>query len=190
MVIGLVGYFGTLPADLDWIDHTVAFLMFSYFFYILDITSILFGKTSKTANFLIVISYLSLFFKDILSYTQVNAFKFKVLTFVDGLYLFFNSNLTLTNIVTFYIGLGGILITSYYLTRKMEISHPSLLYSVHKGRFKNSMEKFSLILIVLLSNNKKVMGDRINHPITSVLGWLITAIMIIAGVATIISLFV
>ena len=47
-----------------------------------------------------------------------------------------------------------------------------------------------LILIVLLSNNKKVMGDRINHPITSVLGWLITAIMIIAGVATIISLFV
>src|SRR3989344_8781063 len=74
MVIGLVGYFGTLPAGLDWIDHTVAFLMFSYFFYILNITSMLFGKTSKTANFLIVISYLSLFFKDILSYTQANAF--------------------------------------------------------------------------------------------------------------------
>ena len=47
-----------------------------------------------------------------------------------------------------------------------------------------------LVLIVLLSSNKKVMGERKNHPIISFLGWLITIIMMLAGVATIASLFI
>lgn len=45
-----------------------------------------------------------------------------------------------------------------------------------------------LVLIVLLSSNKKVMGDRTNRPLTNVLGWFITALMVIAGAATIFSL--
>ncbi len=47
-----------------------------------------------------------------------------------------------------------------------------------------------LVLIILLSSNKKVMGDRSNHPVTAFFGWLITIVMAVAGVATIISLFV
>lgn len=46
-----------------------------------------------------------------------------------------------------------------------------------------------LILIVLVSRNKKIMGERSNHPLTSALGWLITGAMILAGVATIVSIF-
>ena len=45
-----------------------------------------------------------------------------------------------------------------------------------------------LVLIVLLSSNKKVMGDRVNHPIATVLGLLITGLMALAGIATIIFL--
>ena len=45
-----------------------------------------------------------------------------------------------------------------------------------------------LILIVMLSANKKLMGDRVNSKITTILGWLITGAMIIAGLATIYSL--
>lgn len=47
-----------------------------------------------------------------------------------------------------------------------------------------------LVLIVLLSSNKKVMGDRVNHPISTILGWLITVVMAGAGAATILFLFV
>lgn len=47
-----------------------------------------------------------------------------------------------------------------------------------------------LVLIVLISSSKKVMGERTNHPIIAVLGWLITGIMIVAGVAAIISFFI
>ncbi len=46
-----------------------------------------------------------------------------------------------------------------------------------------------LVLIILLSSNKKVMGERVNHPILTVLGILITGLMALAGIATIISLF-
>ncbi len=46
-----------------------------------------------------------------------------------------------------------------------------------------------LVLIVLLSSSKMVMGNRTNHPIASALGWLITILMVIAGLATIYALF-
>ena len=45
-----------------------------------------------------------------------------------------------------------------------------------------------LVLIVGISANKKIMGSRVNHPITTLLGWLITLVMVIAGLATIFSL--
>lgn len=46
-----------------------------------------------------------------------------------------------------------------------------------------------LVLIVLLSRNKKVMGERANHPLTTAIGWIATGVMVIAGLATIYSLF-
>lgn len=46
-----------------------------------------------------------------------------------------------------------------------------------------------LILIIQISSNKKVMGNRVNNKLTILLGWLITLAMIAAGVATLISFF-
>lgn len=46
-----------------------------------------------------------------------------------------------------------------------------------------------LILIVRLSSNKKIMGDKTNHPFISALGWITTGFMAIVGIATIVSFF-
>ena len=46
-----------------------------------------------------------------------------------------------------------------------------------------------LVLIVVMRSNRKIMGNWTNNKIVASLGWLITGIMILAGVATIISLF-
>ncbi len=46
-----------------------------------------------------------------------------------------------------------------------------------------------LVFILLISSNKQIMGKWVNKPVTSALGWLITGIMAIAGVAAIVSLF-
>lgn len=45
-----------------------------------------------------------------------------------------------------------------------------------------------LVFIVLISSNKQIMGDKANGAFTRHLGWFITGIMIVAGVATLISL--
>jgi len=150
MVIGLIGYFGSVPADLDWIDHTVSFMLFSYLFYKLNITSILFGKTSRFANSIIIVSYFSLFFKDIISYTELDAFKFRLISFVDYFYAFFRDNLLITNIATFYLGIIGIFLISLYLAKKIEISHPSFLYAIFQRQFRNKIVKFISIFVILL----------------------------------------
>lgn len=46
-----------------------------------------------------------------------------------------------------------------------------------------------LIPIVLLSSNKKLMGEHSNRPLTSIVGWITTLIMLVVGVATIVALF-
>ncbi len=46
-----------------------------------------------------------------------------------------------------------------------------------------------LVLITLMSSNKKIMGERVTHPIMTALGWFITLLMVVAGGATIIALF-
>ncbi|MFA6081883.1 MAG: divalent metal cation transporter [Patescibacteria group bacterium] len=46
-----------------------------------------------------------------------------------------------------------------------------------------------LVLIVLIGSNKKIMGSRVNHPVTTFFGWLVTAVMVVAGLATIYSFF-
>lgn len=46
-----------------------------------------------------------------------------------------------------------------------------------------------LILILLLSSNKKIMGDRVNGPITTILGWTITILMILCGGYTLYTIF-
>ena len=46
-----------------------------------------------------------------------------------------------------------------------------------------------LVIIVLISSSRKIMGDKVNGFVTRIVGWIATALMIIAGIATIYSLF-
>jgi NRAMP (natural resistance-associated macrophage protein)-like metal ion transporter len=46
-----------------------------------------------------------------------------------------------------------------------------------------------LTSIVIISSNKKIMGDWVNHSTTTVMGWIVTIIMVAAGIGAIWSLF-
>lgn len=46
-----------------------------------------------------------------------------------------------------------------------------------------------LFLIIRLSSNKKVMGTRVNGPVTNAMGWIITIVMTIAGGAALLAMF-
>lgn len=45
-----------------------------------------------------------------------------------------------------------------------------------------------LVLIVLMSSNKRIMGENVSHPFTQFLGWFITIVMTLAGIGTIASI--
>ena len=45
-----------------------------------------------------------------------------------------------------------------------------------------------LVLVMLISNNKKIMGKHVNAGISNIMGWMITIIMAIASIAFLISL--
>lgn len=47
-----------------------------------------------------------------------------------------------------------------------------------------------LILILLISSNKKIMGEKSNSPTVNAIGWLTTFLMILAGIAVIISFII
>jgi NRAMP (natural resistance-associated macrophage protein)-like metal ion transporter len=47
-----------------------------------------------------------------------------------------------------------------------------------------------LFLIVQMTSNKRVVKERVNHPMITTIGWLTTGFMAISGIATIISLFI
>ncbi|MBI3624260.1 divalent metal cation transporter, partial [Candidatus Saccharibacteria bacterium] len=46
-----------------------------------------------------------------------------------------------------------------------------------------------LLLIVKLSSNRKIMGEWVNKPLTTAMGWMVTGLMAMAGVAAIMSFF-
>lgn len=46
-----------------------------------------------------------------------------------------------------------------------------------------------LVLIVQMSSNKKIMGDRTNHRFVTIIGWGVTAAMTLVGIAAIASLY-
>ncbi len=46
-----------------------------------------------------------------------------------------------------------------------------------------------LALIVLISSNKKIMGHWVNKPYVTAIGWIVTALMAVTGVAAIVALF-
>lgn len=46
-----------------------------------------------------------------------------------------------------------------------------------------------IILIVLISSSKKIMGNRVNHPVVTAIGWLVVVLMLVAGAAAIMTLF-
>jgi Mn2+/Fe2+ NRAMP family transporter len=46
-----------------------------------------------------------------------------------------------------------------------------------------------LVIIVLISSNQKIMGKHVNGPVVKTLGWVASGLMIIAGIATIYSIF-
>ncbi len=63
----------------------------------------------------------------------------------------------------------------------------ALIYSALANGF---VAPIILVLIVLMSSNKKIMGERTNHPAISIVGWVTVIVMAISGLAAVYALFI
>lgn len=61
---------------------------------------------------------------------------------------------------------------------------------IYSAVFNGLVAPIILFLIVQMTSNKRVVKERVNHPVIAGLGWFITGVMIVSGIATIISLFI
>lgn len=66
----------------------------------------------------------------------------------------------------------------------------SIKILIYTAIFNGLIAPVILALIVILSSSRKVMGDRVNSLMTTLVGWFITFAMLIAGIATIYFFFV
>ncbi|MCH7772128.1 MAG: hypothetical protein IIA49_14125 [Bacteroidetes bacterium] len=148
--IMISGYFFYLPADIEWIDHIVSFLLFSYLFYQLSVTSILFGKKDKKIDLVIIISYFLLFFKDIYTFTKLIVLELgvAVLGFLDIFVLFIDDNIKIL-IWLIYIGTLGLLAASFFKAKNV-IMPPSFLAAIKPKPFKSKVLKFVAVFALLL----------------------------------------
>lgn len=84
----------------------------------------------------------------------------------------------------------GVIIISMFIGLLLNFTHLDPIKALIYSAIANGLvAPIVLILILLLSSNRNIMGEWTNNRLTSGLGWLITVMMVIAGVATIISLF-
>ena len=60
---------------------------------------------------------------------------------------------------------------------------------IYSAVFNGLVAPLVLLPIVVISSNKKIMGQWVNHRSTTIFGWLVTGLMSVAGVAAIVSLF-
>ena len=60
---------------------------------------------------------------------------------------------------------------------------------IYSAVFNGIVAPVVLILIVIISSNKRIMGDWVNKRSTTWIGWAITSVMVLAGGAAIWSLF-
>jgi NRAMP (natural resistance-associated macrophage protein)-like metal ion transporter len=85
----------------------------------------------------------------------------------------------------------GVIIVSMLIGLLLNFTHMDPIKALIYSAVANCLiAPVVLVLIVGISSNKKIMGEYVNTPTVAFLGWVVTGVMALAGIATIISLLV
>lgn len=156
MIVGLIGYFWKVPADIEWIDHTISFTLFTLIFYKISITSIMFGNRKKIVDAVILCAYFIFFLKDIVLYTGALAEELNYLMFLQPAYSYITNHRLLTSSMPFFLASSVIILASIYAAFRVEIKSPSMIDAILPKKLRtieisSHLKKFFIIFILLLS---------------------------------------
>lgn len=98
----------------------------------------------------------------------------------EGLYLRFKQAVAFYSMIIIAMLIG-------LLTNLLGI--PPFKALIYAAIFNGIVSPIVLVPIVYLSSNQKIMGEWVNKPWVTVFGWIITGLMVLAGLATLYSFF-
>ena len=124
ILLNIFDFAGFLPGDIDYIKKIVSWTLVAYLFYSLDISKILFGKSSHDINVLIIISYILLAFRKFTA--SVDLLSEKSMLF-QRFFEFIGLHSRIIEEFTFMAGGLILLLLSVHMARKFGIRKQSLL---------------------------------------------------------------
>ena len=162
ILLNILEFGNFLPGDIDYIKKIISWTLIAYLFFRLDLPKILFGKSNREINMLIIISYLLLAFnKFTASISLINEESHFFGGFFEYVVLFS------ARIQEFTFTMGGIILVllSIYMGKKFIINKESLMGIIHESgrppsKFMNLLIR-TITIFLVLSTFFIVLFDRI-----------------------------
>ena len=147
------GFLGVLPADFEYIDKLIAWLVIGLLFYHLSLTRILFGHKNPLEDMVILISFFLLVIKN--NFVIIKELVRESI-FLTDYFAFMLKNTIIIEKTAFYI--AGLLLLSIalYTAKKLSIKKPSIMHLIHEeGKppkaYSRIFVRFITVFLVLIS---------------------------------------
>ncbi|MFT4303454.1 MAG: FG-GAP-like repeat-containing protein [Candidatus Woesearchaeota archaeon] len=128
IVLNLLEFTHTLPGDLDYLKKIISWVLLSYVLFKASISEVLFGQRHKTIDILLILTFFTFTFKNIIAFAKVSH---EHTTFVTDLYYYLIYNNIIFERYLFITGIILLLLMSFYIALRVNIKSPSFLASLH-----------------------------------------------------------
>jgi hypothetical protein len=125
ILLDVFGFFGLISSEFEILDKIIAWVVFSYFFYELSVSKMLFGIKYKIIDFILVFAYFNLVTKNFIIFFNEILPSLKSQVIYD-LVNWFVTNDVLLQLLTFYLGAILIIFVSYFTARYAKYTKESI----------------------------------------------------------------
>ncbi len=147
------GFLGVLPADFEYIDKLIAWVVIGLLLYHLSLTKIMFGHKNPREDLLIIIAFFLFVIKNNFAIMKE---LIKGSVFLTDYFSFMLRNTIVIEKVAFYIAGVLLLVIAFYTAKQLSIRKPSIMHLIHeegkppKTYFKIFV-RFITVFLVLIS---------------------------------------
>ncbi len=147
------GFFGVIPADFEYVDKLIAWVVIALLLYRLSLTRILFGHKNPREDILLVVAFFLLVLKNNFTIIKELVSESVLLT---PFFKFMLQNSIIIEKTAFYIGGLLLILLSVYTAKRLSIKKPSIMHLIHEEgmppqSYTKQLVRFTTVFLVLIS---------------------------------------
>ncbi|MBI2545839.1 hypothetical protein HYV81_01525 [Candidatus Woesearchaeota archaeon] len=123
------GYFGVLPADFEYVDKLIAWVVIGLLLYHLSLTKLMFGHKNPREDILIIIAFFLLVLKNNFVIIKDLA---RESIFLTDYFKFMLKHIIIIEKLGFYAGGILIILIAFYTAKRLSIRKPSIMHLIHE----------------------------------------------------------